>query len=104
MARHVIIALTDVSNKPKNIDAVKNVHIPTIPTGPHNDEISSTSFVIYFIIITRDKQFTTVNATLPKNMNTLARNLENANFKRCLTLSKNASHAPEQKLPPTTAI
>ena len=86
------------------MEAVKYELTATIPTGPHNEDISSISFVMYFIIITRDKQLTTVNATLPKNMNTFARNFEKANFKRCLTFNRNASHAPEQKLPPTTAI
>ena len=104
MARHVIKALTEVSNNPKNIDAVKYEVTATMPTGPHKEDISSISLVMYFIISTRDRQFTTVKATFPKNMKTTARNLENANFKRCLTFSRNASHAPEQKLPPVTAI
>ena len=104
MARQVINALTEVSNKPKNIEAVKYVQTATIATGPHKEEISSISFVMYFIIITRDKQFNTVKATLPKNMNTIARNLEKANSKRCLTFKRKASHAPMQKLPPATAI
>jgi hypothetical protein len=104
MARQVIMALTEVSNNPKNIDAVKYELTATIATGPHKDDTSSVSKVIYFIIITRDMQFPTVKATFPKNMNTTARNLAKANFKRCLILKRKPSHAPIQKLPPETAM
>jgi len=96
--------MTAVSNNPKNIEAVKNEMIATTDTGPQIEEISSISFVIYFIININEKQFATVKATLPKKMKTFARNLENANFKRCFTFKRKASHAPVQKLPPTTAM
>jgi hypothetical protein len=96
--------MTAVSNNPKNIEAVKNEIIATTVTGPQIEEISSISFVTYFIIKSNEKQLITVNAIFPMKMNTVARNLENANFIICLIFKRKASHAPMQKLPPATAI